>query len=113
MKPLMIHLSDIHYHEGKNDASGRLKHVPAAVQNLDVDIAGVLVIVSGDVAFSGKHEEYELAQRDLAELLNDIGARFERTPVHFVAVPGNHRLSDSNPDLVVARLNTRRESTAG
>lgn len=90
MKLLIVHLSDIHYHVGTNSASERLKQVTAAIQNVDVDIATVLVIASGDIAFSGLQEEYAIAQRDVADLLTAIRACFEKTPVHFVAVPGNH-----------------------
>lgn len=90
MKLLVLHLSDIHFRAGTNTASERLKMVPPAVQNLDANVATVLVVASGDIAFSGKRDEYTAAQGDIAALMAGLRARFMEAAVHFVAVPGNH-----------------------
>ena len=94
-----IHLSDIHFTKDSNEAfdpdidlrDALLNDIKNnAVQALE-GIAGVLV--SGDIAFSGQKEEYELAEQFLNELTTIL--RIDTTCVY--CVPGNH---DVNQDTI-------------
>lgn len=93
MKAVFVHLSDIHFGQEKDggtsaenaDAKKRLiEDARAEVGKLDGKVHGV--IVTGDIAYSGKEEEYALAAEWLAELTDAIGC--DRTDVQLV--PGNH-----------------------
>jgi predicted phosphodiesterase len=96
-----IHLSDIHFGQEKlgfvhiNDDIRRqlIEDVRAMVATLpNGKAAGVLV--TGDVAYSGKKEEYERAGAWLDELTAAAGC--ERTAV--MMVPGNHDIDMSTVD---------------
>jgi hypothetical protein len=90
MKILVLHISDIHLKNQNNIASERLKLVPQAVRNAEVDVGTVVVIASGDIAYSGKTEEYAIAKEDWKSLLAQLQKEFTAAAIHFLAVPGNH-----------------------
>ncbi len=72
MKALVIQVSDIHLKAGTNVASERLKYVAKAVANVEVDLKAIVLALSGDVAFSGKPEEYAIAKADVEALKLDL-----------------------------------------
>ncbi|KWN65889.1 metallophosphoesterase [Burkholderia stagnalis] len=93
LKAIFVHLSDIHFGQEKNggdvavnnDAKRRLiDDARAEVAKLEAKASGV--IVTGDIAYSGKEREYRTAAEWLAELTDAIGC--ERVNVQMV--PGNH-----------------------
>lgn len=93
MKAVFVHLSDIHFGQEKDggtdaenaDAKRRLiEDACAEVGKLGGKVHGV--IVTGDITYSAKEDEYALAAEWLAQLTNAIGC--ERTDVQLV--PGNH-----------------------
>jgi 3',5'-cyclic AMP phosphodiesterase CpdA len=93
LKAIFVHLSDIHFGQERDggtnaenaDAKARLiEDARAEVSKLGGKVHGV--IVTGDIAYSGREEEYTLAAEWLAELTDAIGC--ERTDVQLV--PGNH-----------------------
>lgn len=91
-KIVLLHLSDIHF----TGSSG------TSVYDLDADVRNELsrdaakltkplggatgVLVTGDIAYSGKREQYERAASWLVDLCREIGCREESVWV----VPGNH-----------------------
>ena len=90
MKTLVLHISDIHIKNQKNTASDRLKLVPQAVRNGEVDVTSVIVIVSGDVAYSGTEAEYAIAKVDWETLVGSLKGEFPNASISFLATPGNH-----------------------
>lgn len=93
MKAIFVHLSDIHFGQEKNggdftvnnDAKQRLiDDARAEMAKLGGKASGV--IVTGDIAYSGKDHEYRAAAEWLGELTDAIGC--ERVKVQMV--PGNH-----------------------
>lgn len=93
MSAVFVHLSDIHFGQERDDTV----HIHADVkQQLIVDAAEVVgnlpsrvargILVTGDIAYSGKRAQYDDAGRWLDELAQNIGC-----PIHMVQmVPGNH-----------------------
>lgn len=91
MKTLILHISDIHLREGHSNPSiPKFEFVARAIQNEESDLAAIVVVISGDVAFAGKRAEYELAQGCLDILSKDLQQRTDAEEIHFVFVPGNH-----------------------
>jgi len=93
LKTVFVHLSDIHFGQEKDggtdaenaDAKRRLiEDAHVEVCKLGGKAHGV--IVTGDIAYSAREEEYALAATWLAELTDAIGC--QRTDVQLV--PGNH-----------------------
>ena len=90
MKLLIIHLSDTHLHSERNSVITKFPFVAKALQNEEVELAGVVVVVSGDIAFSGRTEEYKVAADCLSQLKNELSTKTKANDVRFVFVPGNH-----------------------
>lgn len=91
MKTLILHISDIHLREGHSNPSiPKFKFVAQAVQNEEPDLAGIIVVVSGDLAFGGQRAEYDLAKECLNTLSQELTKRTNVDDIHFVFVPGNH-----------------------
>lgn len=104
MKAIFVHLSDIHFGQERDggtvfvndDAKARLiDDAEAEVAKLGAKATGV--IVTGDIAYSGKKDEYQKAGTWLAQLTDAIGC--ERVNVQMV--PGNH---DIDRDKISATI---------
>jgi tetratricopeptide (TPR) repeat protein len=97
---VLIHLSDIHFGR-KPDGSemhrfrpkGPLhqkktlaEHVIAECSKEKASDVGLFLIISGDVAYQAKSDEY----RDAAKFTKDLMRELALDPAHLVIVPGNH-----------------------
>lgn len=115
MKSLrFVHLSDIHF--GQEDKNGN-KHVHADVRlELERDCRRLKdrggahgLIVTGDIAYSGKWEEYERAAEWLESLCKIVGCEKDAVLV----VPGNHDVDLAKltgaPRLIQDRLKNCKE----
>lgn len=93
MKVLVVHLSDIHIvtNNSNNFILNKTEKLVDAVKNLEINIQACFIVVSGDIAFSGKEEEYTIANdlvKNLIASLKDNLVNIEQ--IHSVFVPGNH-----------------------
>ena len=72
----------------ENRIAGRGKLIAASIDQHCRSVKKIVLAITGDIAFSGKREEYDVA----GEFLNDIRAELEERnhEVRFFAVPGNH-----------------------
>jgi len=105
-----IHLSDIHFVKSSNDPSDIDKDLREAIIN-DLEINGrenlknvAGILVTGDIAFSGNIEEYEIAK----EYLNRVCDVFHIKPSDVYCVPGNHDVNQNvvnSSDLIFAAQN--------
>ncbi len=84
-----LHLSDFHFNiRAKNDSEIVLERLLDDIRDciscysLNLNF----IIISGDIAFSGKTEEYDLAAKFFDKLLTITGL----TPDYLFMVPGNH-----------------------
>lgn len=94
---VFLHLSDIHFHR----KSGNKYDLDADLRNeLELDIKRVqaiinkpvdAVLVTGDIVFSGKKEEYEIASAWLDKIAGLINCK----PNRIWTVPGNHDVDRS------------------
>ena len=85
----IIHLSDIHINNGNDAIFKKINELQLACVSSLPSNGVVVVIVSGDIAYSGKDEQYSLAKRMLDNLSEYISAQKSST-VHVICVPGNH-----------------------
>jgi len=100
---LLIQLSDIHF-QGPGDAVlKRTAEIAAAVQPLLPLTTRAILIVTGDIAQSGKAAEYELAKDFIQAIANDIESRHGKA-LDIITVPGNH---DADFDSPRARVRSR------
>ena len=96
----IVQLSDIHIRVSGNSVCARFSEIKKAVQGVAHDITDLLLVVTGDVAFSGKQEEYTVA----AEFLGAVESALRGLPaVNFlgtVVIPGNHDCDFENQGSV-------------
>jgi tetratricopeptide (TPR) repeat protein/predicted phosphodiesterase len=106
-----LHVSDFHIREGDPyDRNVVLNALVASVRRLreNEGRAPDLIFATGDIAFSGKPAEYEMATRFFDELLDAAGVERE----HLFVIPGNHDV-DRGLGVGLARtLTTREEADA-
>jgi hypothetical protein len=91
VKILILHLSDIHFFEPPrpNYVLEKCEKIASAVRAYAPDApSALLVMISGDVAFSGRKSEYEIAEQFFSRLLVNLGP--VAPIVRILCVPGNH-----------------------
>jgi len=100
----IIHLSDIHFSDEINFFNEEKRELLfRALKNDFSNCLFVYIVVSGDIANSGKLREYEVALNFFTTLSDLLSERYSSTQFKLVFVPGNH---DCNFDLdTQARIN--------
>jgi len=106
-----LHVSDFHIREGDQyDQNVVLKALVASVRRLRENDGRKpdLIFATGDIAFSGKPAQYDLATRFFDELLDAAGV--ERK--HLFVIPGNHDVDRDLGAWLARKLETREEADA-
>lgn len=88
MKVVIYHISDLHI-EKEKDIKVRQVYKMVDVLNSIGKFDAVLIIVSGDIADSGKREQYDAAFHLFGTIIRNIKKKFNKS-VYMMAVPGNH-----------------------
>lgn len=79
---LFLNISDIHVKKDNKDRV--IKKLDALIKHLNVlsiDYGDIFILVSGDIAYSGKKEEYEF----IYDRFEDLATKY-----HLILCPGNH-----------------------
>ena len=90
MKILLLHLSDIHLKDSDNSCEEKLPLITTALQNEELNLDGAVVVISGDVAYSGTPIQYSLAEKLLSGLATELAKKLKLDEIRFAFVPGNH-----------------------
>jgi predicted MPP superfamily phosphohydrolase len=94
MKLLLVHLSDLHIKSSTDHLLGRSQALGAAARAFGSEADARLLIVTGDIAFAGEEEQYDLAAQFLKEVSSamiEAGPNGTHPPLpNLVVVPGNH-----------------------
>ena len=93
MKTMLLQLSDIHLENKSNPIEKKVKKLVDAIRNLEVGLECVVLIFSGDIAWSGLPEEYERAKALLQAIKSAIQNELGVNIVHVLTIPGNHDCS--------------------
>lgn len=86
----VVQLSDIHFKVANNPVQTRKDKILAAIQPVLQGVDGLVFALTGDVAFSGCHEEYEVALGFFDDVKRAILKIDSALSVDFVVIPGNH-----------------------
>ena len=89
MSLVIIHLTDIHIHDEKDLILKKSKKIAIAINSHIHSSDDVIISVTGDIAFSGKQEQYELATIFFNDIVRYIIDKTSITP-HILFVAGNH-----------------------
>ncbi|MBB5060619.1 hypothetical protein HDF16_005355 [Granulicella aggregans] len=98
---LTVQLSDIHFREGSNPVDDRLEALLAAVLSIRPRPDACLVLLTGDIAFSGKKTEYKRAFIFLSGLRVQLAEFFGNQNVFFEVIAGNHDCLQAEDELGV------------
>lgn len=97
MTAVVLHISDIHVRSAEDPILKRAPDIARATYAALPNASAVLVVVSGDIAFSGEREQYEAALAFFETLREEI-QREKPVPVYFIPCPGNHDCDFSKDD---------------
>lgn len=89
MTILLLHLSDLHIQEKHDNILKKAKLIAATTFQDLSSISHLFIIISGDIAFSGKNDQYQLAIQFFTDIRDEI-LRELSVPINFIIVPGNH-----------------------
>lgn len=91
MNILLLHLSDIHFRKNaKNIVLDRVDEISSAVGSVGNDTGYCFVLITGDIAFSGKVDEYQIAKGFFEQLSNSLRFKLPNYKIEFIFIPGNH-----------------------
>jgi hypothetical protein len=99
MSILLIHLSDIHIQDKSDSIVKRSNEIAATTFSVLPNAEAVFIVISGDVAQSGRQHEYDIALSFLLEIKEKI-QREKNVPVEFVVAPGNHDCNFEHDDQI-------------
>lgn len=86
---VIAHLTDIHIHGDLDPVLKRSELIGAAIASHLPTAEVLAVVVTGDIAYSGTNEQYELALTFFKRIEERIAKDFAGT-IKFVVAPGNH-----------------------
>jgi predicted MPP superfamily phosphohydrolase len=70
------------------------------MSDIDTGIEGCIVVITGDIAYSGQVNQYNHAEQFLNDLKSCLIKTVGVSEIHFVLVPGNHDCDFSTPNQV-------------
>jgi len=90
MKVPLLHLTDIHFKSDKDWIIDKVENIISAIKDDISSYELFYFIISGDITFSGKQEEFEIALRFLQKLNAGIKAIQPEMKFRVVTIAGNH-----------------------
>ncbi|WP_419634238.1 metallophosphoesterase [Thiolapillus sp.] len=108
MKIAIVQLSDIHITSDTDPVLQRAELIASSLYQYAERVEQIFLVLSGDIAYSGKEEQYDCASTFIDQILDSLKNEY-RTPVSIVMVPGNHdcdfKKNTSVRKAVIAGLN--------
>jgi predicted MPP superfamily phosphohydrolase len=74
MKILFLHLTDIHCKDGSDLNNHKLEQMITSLNSLG-DIDECILVISGDLAYSGAINEYKIVQKFIGTILSKLGKK--------------------------------------
>lgn len=108
----LLHLSDIHFRTGTAwDADPVLRSLASFIgQDVQAGLTPDLIVITGDLAFSGKAGEYALARNWLTQELWRVLTQDPARPLpqdRLLLVPGNHDVDRDAVDFTAEAVHDR------
>ncbi|MEW6061827.1 MAG: hypothetical protein AB1600_07795, partial [Bacteroidota bacterium] len=88
MKILLIQLSDMHFKEGENPVLKKEEKLFESIRNSTLEYDEIFLVVTGDIAFSGKEKEYEIGSNFLKGLKTKL-ENYSKKKVQILTIAGN------------------------
>lgn len=108
MKTLIVHLSDFHIKANSVIDDKKINSISRVISQYKRTVDHTIVIISGDLAFSGTKEEYANVGRILDNIDGEVGSKLT-----YILCPGNHDCNfsgknDVRDDLIDTILSKKR-----
>lgn len=90
MRLLVLHLSDIHLKTREDSFKINVDKMVQSLNSLD-PADECAIVISGDLAFSGKSDEYSAMRSLLGYIIKKlVNKKFPKKHITVLCVPGNH-----------------------
>ena len=100
MKIFILHLSDLHFKVTENSFLSKVNNLTDAIKNKLIDNKFLFILISGDLAYSGKREEYLIVKEMLDKIEKNLISYNRDMVVEFVFAPGNHDCDFNDSDEI-------------
>lgn len=101
MKVVFAQLSDMHFKDDKkNLLFERIDKIVSAIVASANNVEICLILITGDISYSGTMEEYQVAQGFFEELNSKLADSLGNVEVKFIFIPGNHDCMLTPPNNV-------------
>ena len=108
MKVAILHLSDLHIDCSNYQwITNKTEKIVSAVWNDFIECNKIIIVVSGDIVFSGKEEQYGYAKQFFKALLRSFAERNLKNAElenRIICVPGNHDCNFDNDNCARTML---------
>jgi len=101
---LILQLSDIHFKNAGNPLEDRFEQLMAAALSIAPKPDSCLLLLTGDIAFSGDPEEFMRAESFLKQVETQLVDSFGSTNVFIEVIPGNHDCALPKSDVEVRKI---------
>lgn len=105
MELILVHITDIHLENEAdyNILDNRSIYIANAINKHIIDETNTLLVlcITGDIAYSGKEEQYLSAAIIISDIVSGIRKRYKDLVIQIVTVPGNHDCDFDRDDSVV------------
>jgi hypothetical protein len=105
-KLLVVHLSDIHIRTSTDEILQRTEQIAQSTFATLPQVDRVLIVASGDIAWSGTAVQYALAAEFISTLVSHLRRETPGTPIDVAVCPGNHDCNLERHDEVRAAVIT-------
>jgi len=89
MKILFISLSDIHFTKDNNPILSRTEKIFDATKNVETEIQAIVILITGDISFSGMVDEFFNAMTFLEDIKERLSG-YCNCEIFIIPAPGNH-----------------------
>ena len=107
----ILHLSDMHFQNTNSYYPDTVRYIVNALHDNVIGIANLLMLITGDLAYSGSEEQYRDVDGFLEALVSTICEREKQIKdIRVFTVPGNHDLDNTNGKLNAEKLESKKLS---
>ncbi len=99
MKISILHLSDLHFKIVENSFLDKVNNLTDSIKNKMFDIKTLFILISGDLAYSVKKEEYILVKEMLDIVEKNLKLYNNELIIEFIFTPGNHDCDFADDDI--------------
>ena len=93
MKLIILHLSDMHFSKKNSYQPVNIDAIVAALQQSVFEVQHIIILVSGDLAYSGKKSECFQVLHFFNSIKAAIKSRYGILDIKICIVPGNHDMN--------------------